>query len=35
MANNNYVEPNKITLANTLKKTLNQTLTNKNIFSKI
>jgi len=34
MASNNYIEPNKITLANTVKKVLNQTLTKKNIFSK-
>jgi hypothetical protein len=32
MASNNYIEPNKITLANTVKKDLNQTFTNKNIF---
>jgi hypothetical protein len=34
MASNNYIEPNKITLANMVKKALNQTLTKKNIFSR-
>jgi hypothetical protein len=34
MASNNYIEPNKITLANKIKKALNQTLTKKNIFSR-
>ncbi len=34
MANNNYIEPDKITLANWVEKALNQSMTKKNILSR-